>query len=372
MTADERAILRRRPGRAAPRPCTRATRCSSGGRRRAGDRGSFRTISSGSSDQRSIDDQAAVERQRLGAAVQHGDRRQPALVDAAHQDRRHLRVQRLVDLVDDHRREIGRVGLEAHPAGERQQDLPRVVLLAEEPLVEPVPRALAVAERRRREATISSDVEPELLVTISRSVRSRSCTSERTSASAGQEARAPSACGSRARTAGCAAAPRAGRARAPRRPRRRARTPAAAPAPARTTVTAPGYSGAVHADEHRDDRHAVLDRIGEHARHGGVDRHADPAPLVRVVVEPVAIDALDDARATLIAERRGERARSRRRDAWRPTPRRSRADSTPARYSAVIRPGRASAPPPGTAPRAATGWRSSSGDGSGSRGSPAR
>ena len=123
--------------------------CSSGGRRRAGDRGSFSTMSSGSSDQRSIDDQAAVERQRFGAAVQHRDRGQPPFVDAAHQDRRHQRVQRFVDLIDDHRREIRRVGLEAHPAGQRQQDLARVVLLAEEPLVEPLARALAVAEGRR-------------------------------------------------------------------------------------------------------------------------------------------------------------------------------------------------------------------------------
>ena len=52
-------------------------------------------------------------------------------------------MERLVELIDDHRREVGRVGLEADPARERQQDLPRVVLLAEEALDR------ATAERAR-------------------------------------------------------------------------------------------------------------------------------------------------------------------------------------------------------------------------------
>ena len=123
---------------------------SLGGSRRAGERGSLEHDLERLVRPPQHRDEPALERQRLGAAVQHRDRRQPALVDAAHQDRRHQRMQRLVELIDDHRRQIGRVGLEAHPAGERQQDLARVVLFAEEALIEPLPGALAIHERRHR------------------------------------------------------------------------------------------------------------------------------------------------------------------------------------------------------------------------------
>ena len=81
---------------------------------------------------------------------------QPAVLDAAREHGGDFRVQRLIDLLDDQRREIARIGLEAHAAGQRHQDLPRVVLLAEEPLVEPLARAVAVAHdspgSRRRAA----------------------------------------------------------------------------------------------------------------------------------------------------------------------------------------------------------------------------
>ena len=96
--------------------------------------------------------QSSVEGQRLGAAVEDDDRRQPFVLDAADQDGDHLRVQRFVDLVHDHVRQIGRIGLEPDPVRERQEDLLRVVFLAEEPEVQPVPRPLAVPARRDRGA----------------------------------------------------------------------------------------------------------------------------------------------------------------------------------------------------------------------------
>ena len=53
--------------------------------------------------------------------------------------------------LDDQRRQIRRDrSRSARGSRERHQDLARVVLLAEEPLVEPLPRALAVTERRQR------------------------------------------------------------------------------------------------------------------------------------------------------------------------------------------------------------------------------
>ena len=60
------------------------------------------------------------------------------------------------------------------------------------------------------------------------------------------------------------------------------------------------------AGQHRDDRHTVLDRVGDHAGHSGVDGHADAAALAGVVIEAVAIHALRDHRE-VDAERGGKR-----------------------------------------------------------------
>ena len=62
-------------------------------------------------------------------------------------------MERLLDLMDHQRGEIGGIRLEAHAAREREQDLARIVLLAKEALVEPLPRAIAIAQPRdaRRE-----------------------------------------------------------------------------------------------------------------------------------------------------------------------------------------------------------------------------
>src|SRR5205085_4346908 len=58
------------------------------------------------------------------------------------------RMQRLVDLADDERGEIRRIGLEPHAAREGQQDLAGVVLLTEETLVEPAASRIPILEGR--------------------------------------------------------------------------------------------------------------------------------------------------------------------------------------------------------------------------------
>ena len=55
-----------------------------------------------------------------------------------------------------------------------------------------------------------------------------------------------------------------------------------------------------------DDRNAVADGIREDSRNSGIERHADTAPLVCVVIEPVAVAALGH-REDVDRERRRER-----------------------------------------------------------------
>ena len=69
----------------------------------------------------------------------------------------------------------------------------------------------------------------------------------------------------------------------------------------------PGERQRGRPQEERDDRDAVLQRVGGHARYSGVDRHADPAALVRVVIDLVAIDPFDE-RQDIDAESERERA----------------------------------------------------------------
>ena len=82
--------------------------------------------------------------------MQHADRRQAAFLDPAHEDAEGFRVERLVELVDDRRREVGRIGFESNAAHQRKQDLAGVVFVAEKPFVEPLPRPFPVAERGNR------------------------------------------------------------------------------------------------------------------------------------------------------------------------------------------------------------------------------
>ncbi len=90
--------------------------------------------------------ESAIERQRIRAAVKDRHRDEETVLEPAHQDRDHVRVQRFVDLAHHHCREIGRIGLEPDAARQRQQNFSRVVLLAEEAEVQPLTRALAVTE----------------------------------------------------------------------------------------------------------------------------------------------------------------------------------------------------------------------------------
>ena len=220
----------RGPARAATRRSLSSHAISAGGSRRAGDRGSSRKISSGSSDHRSIVTSPPSSASGSTAAVPARHRHEPAVLDPAGEHRGDFRVQGLVDLLDDQRREIRGIGLEAHAAGERHQDLPRVVLLAEEPLVEPLARAVAVAHDRQRR-----DEEQQVDDRSARDDLQQVLLQQRVDErGAGQERDHGRARGSRARTEGCAAAPAPGRGRARRRRRRSARTPAAARAAAGT------------------------------------------------------------------------------------------------------------------------------------------
>ena len=54
----------------------------------------------------------------------------------------------LLDLTHDQRRQIGRIRFQPHAADEREQDFARVVFLPEEPLIEPLPRTIAIAQPR--------------------------------------------------------------------------------------------------------------------------------------------------------------------------------------------------------------------------------
>ncbi len=137
---------RRRSARAAPRSSPPATRDPTGGTRATGDCSSSRNTSSGLSDQRSsvITPLSPAQRRRVDA--QRRDRlerrrriRCRAAIRCEHRDA--LGMQRRVDLRHDHRDQVARIGFVRHAAGQRHQDLARVVLVAEEALIEPPLRA---------------------------------------------------------------------------------------------------------------------------------------------------------------------------------------------------------------------------------------
>ena len=67
-------------------------------------------------------------------------------VAAPGQHRRVLRVQRRLDVAEHQRHQRARIRFAGNAAGQRQQDLPRVVLAAEELLIEPARRGIAVAQ----------------------------------------------------------------------------------------------------------------------------------------------------------------------------------------------------------------------------------
>ena len=92
-------------------------------------------------------DQAAVERQVGHRVSRRCDRGESAFLNAAGKDCDELRVERFVELTDHERRQIRGIGLETDAAGQRQEDLSGVVLLTEEPLIEPRPRAVTIAPR---------------------------------------------------------------------------------------------------------------------------------------------------------------------------------------------------------------------------------
>ena len=215
--------------------------------------------------------------------MQHRDRRESALVDSAHEDRGHLRVQRLVQLIDDHRRQVGRVGLEAHPARQRQQDLPRVVLFAEEPLVEPLPRALAIheghgrgddEERVERRAARRDLGQRAVALLHEREGQRDGGQKDENREGPVRERVLQAAAEDDARSEDVRHADGVDEAECRQEDQR---------------VEDDGYRTgilrSVHVEERRDDRNAVADGIGEDAGNGRVERHADPAPLVRVVVE---------------------------------------------------------------------------------------
>ena len=57
-------------------------------------------------------------------------------------------MQRRIDLRHDHRDEVARIGFVGHAARQRDQNLARVVLGAEEALIEPALRRVAILEHQ--------------------------------------------------------------------------------------------------------------------------------------------------------------------------------------------------------------------------------
>ena len=230
--------------------------------------------------------QAAVDRHRRDVAVARGDRDQPSLLDAGGQHRGDLGMERLVDLLDHHRREIAGVGLEADAAGQRHQDLPRVVFLAEEALVEPLARAHAVARHAERgdeeqevdDRSAGDDLHQVLLDERVDQRRARQ-KRDRGERAVGQRVLKAAAQHQR-RTEHARDADGVGQ------PERRQQHQQLQERGHR-----PGVGGHRRPHQHRDDRHAVLQRVRDDAGHRRVDGHPDAAPLVGVVIELVAIDA---------------------------------------------------------------------------------
>ena len=197
-------------------------------------------------------------------------------------------------------RSVG-IGFEPHLRRQRHQDLARVVFLPEEPLVEHLPRPLAVAERRHdpgEEQEIDDRTAGEELL-------------QRLPPERRAERRAGGDRHDRQRPAGQRVLDAAPQDHArPEHARDAHRIGQAERRQQHERLQERGQQPRVHrhprAGQHRDDRHAVLHRVGEHAGNGRVDRHLDPAALVGVVDRLVAIDAFDDHR-DVERQRGGER-----------------------------------------------------------------
>ena len=198
-------------------------------------------------------------------------------------------MQGLVDLVDDHRREIGRVGFEAHSARERQQDLACVVLFAKETLVEPQACALTVHERHGR----GDDEGGVECGAARRDLRQRRVAflheREREGNRRQENQQGERTVGERVLEAAPQHNPWPEHMRdadGVNQPECRQQDQTVEDDPQR-----PGVIRRIHLEELRDNRDAVADRVGEDARDRGVERHADAAPLISIVVEAVAVGA---------------------------------------------------------------------------------
>ena len=125
--------VRPRPARRGPRPAAAPVL----------ERSSSRTTSKGSRDQRSSVEHPAAGRQRRHPGRAGADGLELAGRHLG-QHRHRFGMQGRVDMVDDQRHQLARIGLERHASGQRHQQLAGVVLRAEEPAVEPPLGALTV------------------------------------------------------------------------------------------------------------------------------------------------------------------------------------------------------------------------------------
>ena len=196
----------RRAGTNSDAPVRSSHSISSGGSRRAGERVSSRSSSSGSSDHCSIDampPSSAAACRRCPAQTAH--RHQLPGSTTGDQDRGHRRLERL-DRSGSSTSEVSSfgIGLERNAPRQRDENGAGVVLVAEEPPIEPRPRAIAKAKGEQEQRQRARRKVSGWPATIAARTRSRSPEQgEHDQQRRPAAPRPASASFARARTAGC-------------------------------------------------------------------------------------------------------------------------------------------------------------------------
>ncbi len=234
----------------------------------------------------------AERRNRLEHAAQLGAGRGVGRTRFGAREHRHaFGMQRRVDLAHDHRQQVARVGLVRDAAGERHQDLARVVFGAEEVLVEPPLRgdAVAQAEAKQRQADQVEQRPPahdhrqrHVALLHQRGHQRDHRQDDQHRQRAPREGVLQAAAQHGARAEDVPDRDRVGQAERRQQHDR-----------LQQRLEQPGqFHRAPEQSEQQGN--AGLQRVGEHRRHAGEDHDLDAPPLVGVGVLPVAANAFND------------------------------------------------------------------------------
>ena len=199
-------------------------------------------------------------------------------------------MQRTIDLRDDHGHQVARVGFVRHASGERHQNLARVVLGAEEALVKPALRVVAIAQADAEQHE-ADQIEQR---PAAHDHRQRQVALLHQRPGQGDHRQQHQHRERAAREGVLQAAPQHG-ARAehvPHRHRIRQAEGGEQDNGLQQRLEQPRqfHRPAGQAEEQGDAR---LERVGEHRRHAGEHHDLDPAPLVGIGIGAVPSNALD-------------------------------------------------------------------------------